>query len=118
LFAKYILKHNRIFGNGEYPDLRQTIRDEERGYAVGGHQAAPDETRHVKIRGTCGDCNRNSKSCGANVAVQVMNSLSLPLVPDFLVVQADKALPPENRLRGKYLRVVIAACALKAVLGV
>jgi NRAMP (natural resistance-associated macrophage protein)-like metal ion transporter len=53
-----------------------------------------------------------------SVAVQVMNSLLLPLVLGFLVALAVKALPPEHRLRGKYLWVVIAACALTTGLGV
>ena len=53
-----------------------------------------------------------------SVAVQVMNSLLLPLVLGFLVALAIKALPPEHRLPGKYLWVVIAACVLTAGLGV
>ena len=49
-----------------------------------------------------------------NVGVQVMNALLLPLVLGFLVALAVRALPPAVRLRGWYLRVVVAVCAAPA----
>ena len=53
-----------------------------------------------------------------NIGVEVMNALLLPLVLGFLVALAMKALPPEHRLRGTYLWVVITISALTAGLGV
>jgi Mn2+/Fe2+ NRAMP family transporter len=53
-----------------------------------------------------------------NVAVQVMNALLLPVVLGFLIALAVWALPPTQRLRGWYLRVVIAVAALTCALGV
>jgi Mn2+/Fe2+ NRAMP family transporter len=53
-----------------------------------------------------------------NVGVQVMNALLLPMVLGFLVRLAMVALPPAQRLRGPYLRVVIAVCAITCALGV
>ncbi len=53
-----------------------------------------------------------------NVGVQVMNALLLPMVLGFLVRLAMVALPPAHRLRGPYLRVVLAVCAVTCALGV
>jgi Mn2+/Fe2+ NRAMP family transporter len=53
-----------------------------------------------------------------SVGVEVMNALMLPLVLGFLVALAVKALPPEHRLRGGYLWVVLAVVALTSGLGV
>jgi Mn2+/Fe2+ NRAMP family transporter len=53
-----------------------------------------------------------------NVGVQVMNALMLPLVLGFLIALAVKALPPEHRLRGGYLWVVLVVSALTCALGV
>ncbi len=53
-----------------------------------------------------------------NIAVEVMNALLLPLVLGFLVALAVKALPPEHRLRGWYLWVVVSVSVLTAGLGV
>jgi Mn2+/Fe2+ NRAMP family transporter len=53
-----------------------------------------------------------------NVEVQVMNALLLPLVLGFLVALATRALPPGNRLRGAYLRVVVTVVAVTSALGV
>jgi Mn2+/Fe2+ NRAMP family transporter len=53
-----------------------------------------------------------------NVGVQVMNALLLPLVLGFLVRLAMVALPPAQRLRGWYLRVVIGVCVITCALGV
>jgi Mn2+/Fe2+ NRAMP family transporter len=53
-----------------------------------------------------------------NVAVQVMNALLLPIVLGFLVRLAMVALPPAQRLRGWYLRVVIGVCVVTCALGV
>ena len=47
-----------------------------------------------------------------------MNALMLPLVLGFLVALAIKALPPEHRLRGGYLKLVVAVVALTSALGV
>ncbi len=53
-----------------------------------------------------------------NVGVQVMNALLLPVVLGFLVRLAMVALPPAQRLRGWYLRVVIGVCVITCMLGV
>ncbi len=53
-----------------------------------------------------------------SVGVEVMNALLLPLVLGFLVALAVKALPPEHRLRGWYLWVVLGVVTLTAGLGV
>jgi len=53
-----------------------------------------------------------------NIAVQVMNALLLPLVLGFLVRLAMVALPEANRLKGRYMVVVIGVCGLTCVLGV
>lgn len=53
-----------------------------------------------------------------NIAVEVMNTLMLPLVLGFLVLLAMKALPAEHRLRGAYGWIVIAVSALTAGLAV
>lgn len=53
-----------------------------------------------------------------NVAVQVMNAFLLPLVLGFLIALAAKALPPEVRLRGAYLWVVVAIAGATCLLGV
>ncbi len=53
-----------------------------------------------------------------NVGVQVMNALMLPVVLGFLIALAVKALPQAHRLRGPYLWLVLAICALTCALGV
>ena len=53
-----------------------------------------------------------------NVGVQVMNAFLLPLVLGFLVALAIKALPPEHRLRGVYLWVVVIVATITCLLGV
>ncbi len=53
-----------------------------------------------------------------NVGVQVMNALLLPLVLGFLIALAIFSLPPERRLRGWYMWVVIVVAALTTGLGV
>ncbi len=53
-----------------------------------------------------------------NVGVQVMNALLLPVVLGFLIALAILALPPERRLRGRYMWVVIIVSALTTALGV
>ncbi len=53
-----------------------------------------------------------------DIAVEVMNALLLPLVLGFLVALAIYALPPEHRLRGWYLWLVVAVSILTAGLGV
>jgi Mn2+/Fe2+ NRAMP family transporter len=53
-----------------------------------------------------------------NVAVQVMNALMLPLVLGFLIALAVRALPPERRLRGWYLWLVLAITAICCAFGV
>ncbi len=53
-----------------------------------------------------------------NVAVQVMNALLLPLVLGFLIALAVYSLPEQHRLRGAYLKLVIAVAALTTGLGV
>jgi Mn2+/Fe2+ NRAMP family transporter len=53
-----------------------------------------------------------------NVGVQVMNAFLLPLVLGFLIALAIRALPPEQRLRGPYLWLVIAVSAATCALGV
>ncbi len=53
-----------------------------------------------------------------NVGVQVMNALLLPLVLGFLIALAVFSLPPERRLRGWYMWVVIVVSALTTALGV
>ncbi len=53
-----------------------------------------------------------------SVGVEVMNALMLPVVLGFLVALAVKALPPEHRLQGGYLRVVLAVVGLTSILGV
>lgn len=52
------------------------------------------------------------------IGVEVMNALMLPLVLGFLVALAIKALPPEHRLRGGYLWLVVGVVALTSGLGV
>ncbi|MBS0558719.1 MAG: divalent metal cation transporter [Proteobacteria bacterium] len=53
-----------------------------------------------------------------NVGVQVMNALLLPLVLGFLIRLAMVALPPQRRLCGTYLWVVVAVSAVTCALGV
>ncbi len=53
-----------------------------------------------------------------NVGVQVMNALLLPLVLGFLIALAIFSLPPEYRLRGWYMWVVIVVSTLTTALGV
>ncbi|MGK9452723.1 NRAMP family divalent metal transporter [Acidithiobacillus caldus] len=53
-----------------------------------------------------------------DIAVEVMNALLLPLVLGFLVALAIYALPPEHRLRGWYLWLVVAVSILTAGLGI
>ena len=53
-----------------------------------------------------------------NVAVQVMNALLLPLVLGFLIALAIYALPDSTRLRGAYMKLVIAVAVLTTSLGV
>jgi Mn2+/Fe2+ NRAMP family transporter len=53
-----------------------------------------------------------------NVGVQVMNALMLPVVLGFLVALAARALPPERRLGGWYLWLVVAVAATTCALGV
>ena len=53
-----------------------------------------------------------------NVGVQIMNALLLPLVLGFLIALAIRALPPEHRLRGAYLWVVIVVIGITTLLGV
>jgi Mn2+/Fe2+ NRAMP family transporter len=52
-----------------------------------------------------------------NIAVQVMNAFMLPLMLGVLIALAITALPPEYRLRGPYLWLVLAVCALTAATG-
>ncbi len=53
-----------------------------------------------------------------NVGVQVMNALLLPLVLGFLIALAVFSLPPERRLKGAYMWIVIIVSALTTALGV
>ena len=53
-----------------------------------------------------------------SVGVEVMNALMLPIVLGFLVALALKALPPEHRLRGWYLWVVLIVVVATSALGV
>lgn len=53
-----------------------------------------------------------------SVGVEVMNALMLPLVLGFLVALAVKALPAPHRLRGGYLRLVVAVVTAVSLLGV
>jgi len=53
-----------------------------------------------------------------DIAVEVMNALLLPLVLSFLVALAIHALPPEHRLRGWYLWLVVGVSLVTAGLGV
>jgi NRAMP (natural resistance-associated macrophage protein)-like metal ion transporter len=53
-----------------------------------------------------------------NIAVEVMNSLLLPMVLGFLIALAIFALPPAVRLRGWYKWVVVLVATLTACLGV
>jgi hypothetical protein len=53
-----------------------------------------------------------------NVGVQVMNALLLPLVLGFLIALSIFSLPPEQRLRGPYMWLVIIVSALTTTLGV
>ena len=53
-----------------------------------------------------------------NVGVQVMNALLLPLVLGFLIALAVYSLPPQHRLRGAYLKLVVAVAVLTTSLGV
>ena len=52
-----------------------------------------------------------------NIAVQVMNAFMLPVVLGVLIALAVTALPPAYRLRGPYLWLVLAVCALTAATG-
>jgi NRAMP (natural resistance-associated macrophage protein)-like metal ion transporter len=53
-----------------------------------------------------------------NVGVQVMNALLLPLVLGFLIALAIFSLPPDRRLRGPYMWIVIVVSTLTTALGV
>jgi Mn2+/Fe2+ NRAMP family transporter len=53
-----------------------------------------------------------------NVGVQVMNALLLPLVLGFLIALAVFALPPETRLQGWYLKLVVVVSVVTTALGV
>ena len=53
-----------------------------------------------------------------NVAAQVFNAFLMPLVIGLLVALAVKALPAPYRLRGWYLGVIVAVCAIVSAVGV
>jgi Mn2+/Fe2+ NRAMP family transporter len=53
-----------------------------------------------------------------SIAVQVMNAFMLPLVLGVLITISVVGLPPEQRLRGPYLLLVVGLCALTAIAGV
>jgi Mn2+/Fe2+ NRAMP family transporter len=53
-----------------------------------------------------------------NIGVQVMNALMLPVVLGFLVRLAFTALPPDQRLSGRYAWIALGVASLTAALGV
>jgi Mn2+/Fe2+ NRAMP family transporter len=53
-----------------------------------------------------------------NIAAQVLNAFLLPLAIGFLVALAIKALPEATRLKGAYLWVLAAVCAVVVAVGV
>ncbi len=53
-----------------------------------------------------------------NVGVQVMNALLLPIVLGFLVRLAMVTLPEAQRLKGKYMWLVVVVCAITCAFGV
>jgi Mn2+/Fe2+ NRAMP family transporter len=53
-----------------------------------------------------------------NIAVQVMNAFMLPVMLGVLIALSVTALPPARRLRGWYLWLVLAVCAVTAAAGV
>ena len=53
-----------------------------------------------------------------NIAAQVFNAFLMPLVIGLLVALAVKALPAPYRLRGWYLGVIVAVCAIVSAVGV
>jgi Mn2+/Fe2+ NRAMP family transporter len=53
-----------------------------------------------------------------NVAAQVLNAFLMPLVIGFLVALAVKALPEPYKVRGWYLALIVAVCAIVSAVGV
>jgi Mn2+/Fe2+ NRAMP family transporter len=53
-----------------------------------------------------------------NIAAQVFNAFLMPLVIGLLVALAVKALPEPHRLRGFYLKLIVAVCAIVSAVGV
>ena len=53
-----------------------------------------------------------------NVGVQVMNALLLPIVLGFLVRLAMVTLPESRRLKGRYMWLTVAVCAVTCAFGV
>jgi NRAMP (natural resistance-associated macrophage protein)-like metal ion transporter len=53
-----------------------------------------------------------------NVGVQVMNALLLPIVLGFLVRLAMVTLPESHRLKGRYMWLTVAVCAITCAFGV
>jgi len=54
---------------------------------------------------------------GLALATQVLNAVMIPILVGLLIVLAAVVLPPPIRLRGVWLGVVIAVCALVSVAG-
>jgi Mn2+/Fe2+ NRAMP family transporter len=53
-----------------------------------------------------------------NIAAQVFNAFLMPLVIGLLVALAVTALPEPHRLRGFYLKLIVAVCAIVSAVGV
>ena len=53
-----------------------------------------------------------------NIAAQVFNAFLMPLVIGLLVALAVVSLPEQYRLRGFYLGVIVAVCAIVSAVGI
>jgi Mn2+/Fe2+ NRAMP family transporter len=53
-----------------------------------------------------------------NIAAQVFNAFLMPLVIGLLVALAGTALPDPHRLRGWYLKLIVAVCMVVSAVGV
>ena len=53
-----------------------------------------------------------------NIAAQAFNAFLMPLVIGLLVALAVTALPGSNRLRGWYLGLIVAVCAIVSAVGI
>ena len=100
------------WGVGEVAGYRRPL--EGRPFAGGGFFAV----YAAAVAGAAGLCGAVPDLVRLNIAAQVLNAFLLPLVFGFLVALAARAMPAEERLRGWYLGLVIAVCAVVGGAGI